>query len=99
MSRRNAIFIITIAVILIACGVVLFAIEGLSTSPHKIPEGDSQSFSSKNDRDAFYRDVVIQGADASTFTALTDSVGRPTLFSKDAMHVYVSDPQSGDTRI
>jgi hypothetical protein len=66
---------------------------------HKVREGDPQSFFSKNDRDAFYRDVVIQGADASTFAALTDSVGRPTLFSKDAMHVYVSDPQSGDTSI
>jgi DKNYY family len=99
MSSRNGIISVTIVVFFIACGVVLLAIKGLSTSPHKIPEGDSQSFFSKNDRDAFYRDVVIQGADASTFAALTDSAGHPTLFSKDAMHVYVSDPQSGDTRI
>ncbi len=99
MSSRNGIISVTIVVFFIACGVVLSAIKGFSTSPQKTPEGDSQSLFSKNDRDAFYRDVVIQGADVSTFTALTDSAGHPTLFSKDAMHVYVSDPQSGDTRI
>jgi hypothetical protein len=65
MRRRNAIFIITIAGFFIASGVVLFAIEGLSRSPHKVPDGASQSFFSKNDRDAFYRGMLIQGADAS----------------------------------
>jgi len=43
--------------------------------------------------------VVIQGADTSTFVSLNDPKRHPTLFSKDALRVYVSDPQSGDTRI
>jgi DKNYY family len=97
MSSRNTIVVITI---LVAFGVALFAVNnGFSIPLYKAPRGDAQPFFSKDAHHAFYLGAVIQGADASTFTALTDSEDHPTLFSKDAMHIYVSDPQSRDTHI
>jgi len=97
MSSRKTIVVITI---LVASGIALFAVNnGFSIPLHKAPGGDAQPFFSKDAHNGFYRGAVIQGVDASTFMSLTDPEDHPTLFSKDAMHVYVSDPQSRDTHI
>jgi len=92
--------LLTIAVLVgLACAALLILQHEFSRSSEKTDIITNDNYFSNDTQSAFYRGIPIPGADPATFIALNDPYGRHTLFSKDARHVYISDPQSGTTDI
>ena len=91
---------LAVVVLVAVCCFTLIALRNEFSNSATTKDGlINEHYFTKNSQGAFYRGVSIAGADSSTFTALNDPYEHDTLFSKDAYHVYISDAQSGDTKI
>ena len=58
-----------------------------------------ERFFAKDSSHVYFGGVPIDDADVATFSLLKDPKGEGTLYSKDKSHVYVSSPQSRETKV
>jgi DKNYY family len=98
MTTKSLVTAIAI-VIATSCLVLIILRNGLSNPGSPDDGTENHNYFTKNSQGAFYRGTPIVGADLTTFTALNDPYGHDTLFSKDAYHVYISNPQSANIEI